>query len=154
MEFYYIGEIVKFQKHRVIQLEKEGKIVMSDSIDPKYIDLNEAEIMGAFADDIEIPFELEAKDFLDFASDDLKGESIRDTVNALGNIKRSINCLFDSLLFMLNFLEESRRGRWTFPEKMSFLSDVGIITPDILNRINSARNLLEHEFKKPARKDV
>jgi len=127
---------------------------MADHIDPRYIDASEGEIYGASAEDIEIPFDLKAKDFLDFAGDDLRGNSIRDTVNALGNIKRSIDCLFDSLLFMLNFLEESKRGRWTFPEKMNFLSEIGIITPYILSRINSARNLLEHEFRKPNRKDV
>jgi len=128
--------------------------MMADHIDPRHIDVSEGEIYGVSAEDIQIPFGLKAKDFLDFAGDDLKGNSVRDTVNALGNIKRSIDCLFDSLLFMLNFLEESKHERWAFPEKMNFLSEIGIITPYILSRINSARNLLEHEFKKPDRKDV
>ncbi len=91
---------------------------------------------------------------MDFACDDLKGDSLRDTINALGNIKRSIDCLFDSLPFAVNFSEDSKRGRWTFPEKMNFLGEIGIITPDILSKINSMRNLLEHEFKKPDRKEV
>ena len=127
---------------------------MIGRINPKDIDLSKLEIGDYTTSDIEVPFELTAKDFLDFASDDLKGQSIRDTVNALGNIKRSIDCLFDSLLFAANFLEDSKRERWTFPEKMNFLGEIGIITPYILGRINSARNLLEHEFKKPVRKDV
>jgi len=124
------------------------------SINPRDLDISELMIDGSTTRPIEAPFELTSKDFLDFASEDLKGESIRDTVNALGNIKRSIDCLFDSLLFVVNFLEDSKRERWTFPEKMNFLGEIGIITPYILSRINSARNLLEHEFKKPLRKDV
>ena len=127
---------------------------MTSRIDPKDIDLNKLRIHGASQADIEVPFELSSKEFLDFASEDLKGKSMRDTVNALGNIKRSIDCLFDSLLFVENFLEDSKRERWTFPEKMEFLGEIGIITPYILSKINSTRNLLEHEFKKPDRKDV
>jgi hypothetical protein len=37
---------------------------------------------------------------------------------------------------------------------MNFLAEIGIIAPDILSRINSTRNLLEHEFKKPKRANV
>jgi hypothetical protein len=127
---------------------------MTTFISPKDIDFSKLAIDGFTGESIEVPFELTAKNFLDFASDDLKGNSPRNTINALGNIKRSIDCLFDSLLFAVNVLEDSKRGRWTFPEKMSFLSEIGIITPYILSKINSMRNLLEHEFKKPDRKDV
>ena len=127
---------------------------MTSRINPRDIDLSKLIIAGASVGEIEVPFEFSSKDFLDFASEDLKGQSMRDTVNALGNIKRSIDCLFDSLLFAVNFLQDSKRGRWTFPEKMTFLGEIGIITPYILGRINSARNLLEHEFKKPDRADV
>jgi len=131
-----------------------GDKVRSKSLDPRRINIHMSEIMSVNAQDIEIPFELTSKDFLDFASEDLKGQSIRNTVNALSNIKRSIDCLFDSLLFAVDFLEDSKRERWTFPAKMTFLSEIGIITPYILGRINSFRNLLEHEFRKPDRSEV
>jgi hypothetical protein len=127
---------------------------MKSGINPSDINLSKFFSDGNAYSQIEDPFEFKAKDFLDFASEDLKGKSVRDTVNALGNIKRSIDCLFDSLLFVVNFLKHSKRKRWTFPEKMNFLGEIGIITPDILSRINSTRNLLEHEFKKPKRADV
>ena len=127
---------------------------MTDFINPKDIDFSILRIDGSTGESIEIPFDLTAKNFLDFAGDDLKSDSPRETINALGNIKRSIDCLFDSLLFAVNFFEDSKRGRWSFPEKMSFLGEIGIITPYILSRINSMRNLLEHEFKKPDRKEV
>lgn len=127
---------------------------MARAIDPQCINPHKSEIPGLSAEDVEFPFELTPKDFLDFAGDDLKGGSDGDSINALGNIKRSIDCLFDSLLFAVGFLEDSKQERWTFPEKMNFLGEIGIITPYILGRINSARNLLEHEFKKPNRIDV
>lgn len=125
-----------------------------EPIDPQKIDTSTAEVLSVDTEEVENPFELTSKDFLDFACDDLKGTSTRDTVNALGNIKRSIDCLFDSLLFTVGFLEDSKRGRWGFPEKVNFLGEIGIITPYILRRINSTRNLLEHEFKKPNRPEV
>lgn len=123
-------------------------------ITPRDVDLSVLQIKESGSEDIEVPFEFSSKDFLDFASEDLKGKSTRDTVNALGNIKRSIDCLVDSLLFVINFLEDSKGERWTFPEKMSFLGEIGIITPYILGKINSMRNLLEHEFKEPIREEV
>jgi len=94
---------------------------MKNSIDPKDLDVNKIVIGGSGTDEIEAPFELKPKDFLDFANDALKGQTLRDSVNAIGNIKRSIDCLFDSLLFATNFLEESKQRRWNFPEKMKFL---------------------------------
>jgi hypothetical protein len=127
---------------------------MTCAIDPKCVNPHKSEIMGVSAEDVEFAFELTPKDFLDFAGDDLKGRSDGDSLNALGNIKRSIDCLFDSLLFAVGFLENSKQERWTFPEKMNFLGEIGIITPYVLGRINSARNLLEHEFKKPDRTEV
>jgi hypothetical protein len=127
---------------------------MPDFINPKDIDPIVFRSAGSSGESVEVPFGLSAKDFLDFACDDLKGDTLRGTINALGNIKRSIDCLFDSLLYAVAFLEDSKRGRWSFPEKMSFLGEIGIITPYILSRINSMRNLLEHEFKKPDRKEV
>jgi len=127
---------------------------MTGYIDPRDIDLSKLLPIGSTAESVEVPFELKAKDFLNFANDDIRGRSLRDTVNALSNIKRSIDCLFDSLLFAVNFLEESKCGRWTFPEKMNFLGEIGTIAPHIIHKINSARNMLEHEFKKPIRKEV
>lgn len=127
---------------------------MADSINPRDIDLAKVKSVGSSLTHIKVPFELTMKEFLDFASDDLKGKSLRHTINALGNIKRSIDCLFDSLLFATNLLEISKSERWNFPEKMKTLGEIGIITPYILSKINSARNLLEHEFKKPIREEV
>ena len=94
---------------------------MARTIDPQFINCHKSEILGVSAEDVEFPFQLTPKDFLDFASDDLKGGSPVNSVNALGNIKRSIDCLFDSLLFAVGFLEDSKQERWTFPEKMNFL---------------------------------
>lgn len=128
--------------------------VMADFVNPREIDFSIFISDGSTGESVEVPFELTAKNFLDFANDDLKDKSLRETINALGNIKRSIDCLFDSLLFAVDFLEDSKRERWSFPEKMSFLGEIGIIAPYILSRINSTRNLLEHEFKKPNRKEV
>ena len=129
--------------------------ISKEFIKPDDLNISKLEITGSTSTPIEdVPFDFRSKDFLNFAVEDLKGKSLRNTVNALSNIKRSIDCLSDSLLFVMNFLQKSKRERWSFPEKMDFLAEIGIITPYILQKINSMRNLLEHEFKKPNREEV
>jgi len=103
---------------------------------------------------VEVPFGLTAYDFLEFAGQDLQEEHERSSVNALGNIKRCIDCLCDSLLYVMNYLKKSKKEKLGFPGKIDLLGKLGIITPYILRKINSMRNLLEHEFQRPKREDV
>jgi hypothetical protein len=72
---------------------------MKSGINPRDIDLNKFHIEEDSFTPIENQFELESKDFLDFASEDLKNKSVRDTVNALGNI-RGQSIAFSILSFL------------------------------------------------------
>ena len=42
--------------------------------------------------------EIDAEDFLEFAKEDSRGKDLRSCVNALGNVKRAIECRIDSIL--------------------------------------------------------
>ena len=81
-------------------------------------------------------------------------ENIRNLINSLSNIKRSINCQIDQILFVFGFLESPKRERWSFPKKVKFIKDIGITTPEIIEKINRKRNLLEHEYVIPSDEDV
>lgn len=98
----------------------------------------------------EIPFELKAEGFMNFAELDMKGGSDKDNVNALSNIKRAIENRMDSILFVFKY--HKLAGDWNFPEKMEKLNKLSIVAPRVLKKINKIRNLLEHQYQVP-RKD-
>ncbi len=103
---------------------------------------------------LDLPFELKPEDFIKFAEDDLKEDTEKALVNSLSNIKRSIDCRIESLLYLFGLYEKAKKEGWTFPDKIDFLLKTGIVAPRILTKINRKRNELEHEFKKPIRDQV
>ena len=100
----------------------------------------------------EIPHKLRAEDFLSFAEDDMKGDTDRDIVNALSNLKRAIENRMDSLLFVFGYHKLARH--LSFPDKMKKLNKLGIVAPRILAKINKIRNLLEHQYQIPKKDDI
>ncbi len=103
---------------------------------------------------IDIPFEITPRMFLEFAKGDYRGKYSHHMVNALSNTKRALDCQLDSLLFAFGLLDRSHKERWSFPRKAEKISDLGILAPDILKRINKRRNLLEHEYQTPESAEV
>lgn len=98
---------------------------------------------------------LEPRDFLDFAfRDSTELEDERNRVNCLGNAKRAIDCQVNRLIQRLGFLPLARKQDWNIPRKLEFITDVGIVAPRILRRLNALRNRLEHEFSPPTRDQV
>jgi hypothetical protein len=100
------------------------------------------------------PFELKPEDFMRFAEEDLKEKSERSLVNALSNIKRAIDCRIASLLYFFGILKKAKKENWSFPQSSDFLLKIGVIAPSILKKINTKRNQLEHDFKKPTCDEV
>ena len=99
-------------------------------------------------------FEICAEDFLEFAKKDFKGQDLRSRVNALGNVKRAIECRIDTLLYNYCLHKKSEKEGWNFPRKIEVLRELGIVAPDVLKKTNKKRNELEHQYVKPAKEDV
>jgi len=93
-------------------------------------------------------------DYLTFARQDLVERDTRALINALGNIKRAIECQLDVFLEMYGLLKLSMKEKWAFPKKIDVVRKIGIVAPSILKLINSKRNKMEHYHKKPRRKEV
>jgi len=129
-------------------LLKTGKLLTLMS------DLNHFDIESWSTKDVDLPFDISAEEFLDYATSDLSSQIPHKLINALSNIKRSLDCSLDSLLFSFGLFEMSKQQKWNFPDKLKNLSNAGLISPQILRKINKKRNLLEHEFKKPRESDV
>ena len=98
--------------------------------------------------------EIDAEDFLKFAKEDSKGQDLRSCVNALGNVKRAIECRIDFILFVYCLHEKSEKEHWDFPKKIEIIEQLGMVAPSILKRINKKRNELEHRYVKPTKEDV
>lgn len=105
-------------------------------------------------EDIETHFEISARQFLEYAKQDLTSGYVHHLVNALSNVKRAIDCRADSLLVVLGLSDRAKKEKWNFPAKTETLSRAGIVAPDILRRIVRKRNELEHEYKLPKMQDV
>jgi len=98
---------------------------------------------------------LEPRDFLDFAIEDSAAlGKERNRVNCLGNSKRAIDSQIDRLVYRLGFFPLARKERWNIPRKLKFISEIGVVAPRILRRLNTLRNRLEHEFAPPSKAQV
>lgn len=118
---------------------------------------NDVHLESSTPEDIVIPFEINSKQFLEFAKYDLTSKSNHHLVNALSNAKRAINCQLDSLLCGFGFFDYSKKElkkKWNFPNKVEKLNQIGVLSPEVLNKINKKRNWLEHCYKNPQEEDV
>lgn len=114
-------------------------------------------------------YPIKPTDFITFAKADFYTPDTRGLVNALSNAKRAIDCQADSFLqsigidpnsidkqlardgmASISFGKSSKEG----PLKFRLLEALGIATPSIVRRMRALRNLLEHEYRKPSRRNV
>jgi hypothetical protein len=65
-----------------------------------------------------------------------------------------LDARIESVLIGFGFHKIAKTENWKMPKKLSFLSDLGILTPRVLTKLNRTRNLIEHEFHCPTREQV
>ncbi len=107
------------------------------------------------------------QDYLTFAKADIFEAGLRGLINGLSNAKRAIDCQADSFICALGLqpdnlnkqlaavgLTELRQTQQGLPLKFRLLSELGIAAPTIVSRMRKLRNALEHEYKRPRRRDV
>jgi len=93
-------------------------------------------------------------DYLTFARRDLVEGDTRALINALGNIKRAIECQLDVFLEMYGLLKLSMIEKWSFPKKIDIVRKIGVVAPSVLRLINAKRNKMEHYHERPKREEV
>ena len=93
-----------------------------------------------------------ADDYLAYAKSDLGVHGDQGQINALGNAKRSLHLMIDTLLQNYGMLAKNSKAR--FPEKLALLDDVGLISLNVFRKLNVERNLAEHEYTVPSRDQV
>lgn len=87
------------------------------------------------------PFE-----YLDFAKKDLKeGDDSRNCINSVSNAKRALHLQVETICTGYGYKSKSN----SFPAKFNFLKNLGIVAPSIIEKLNKARNRIEHEYFVP-----
>lgn len=101
---------------------------------------------------------LSARNLLDFAIADLKDGDVaasaspRHLVNALSNAKKALHLRLEDVC--LGFGCGSLKSVKSFPKLIAYARNCGVVAPRVLERLNSRRNMVEHEFDVPKKEDV
>ena len=101
---------------------------------------------------------LSASNLLDFAIADLKDGDVaasaspRHLVNALSNAKKALHLRLEDVC--LGFGCGSLKSVKSFPKLIAYARNCGVVAPRVLERLNSRRNMVEHEFDVPKKEDV
>ncbi len=95
-------------------------------------------------------FNVEPEEFLEQAELDFESGGKGALLNAITNAKRAIHGQIDKTLISLGF----DPLRWKTYRKIETFVELGFVAPRILNRVNRARNILEHEYTAPTLEQV
>ena len=116
----------------------------------KFITPGQAHMSSWSLSTLETSFEIKPEEFLQYAENDLTSNSPHKLINSLSNIKRALSCQIDSLLIEFVLFDRPQKESWGLPKKIEVLSEIGLVLPNVLKKINQRRNLLEHEYKNPS----
>lgn len=101
---------------------------------------------------LDFQFEITSEDFLNFSQEDIKADNLHGLVNGLSNAKRAIDSQVDKIMNCFH-LNTSQFKKLNTPS-LRFLDELGVIAPNVLNKIRKTRHLLEHEYKVPSKQQV
>lgn len=97
-----------------------------------------------------VDIEIKPIEFLTLAEQDYEKGGMAALINCITNAKRAITCQMDQLILSFGFNPYS----WNIPKKLECLQRLGLLTPAILRKVSSTRNLLEHQYEKPTMEEV
>lgn len=126
-----------------------GSVAIFTSPSDPYIYLkNSVSLSGAPLMNIDVT----AEEYLRYAAEDLNSDTKQGYINALGNAKRALHLMIESLLNSYGLLAKNKRT--SFPDKLKLLDGAGLFSLSILHTLNVERNVMEHEYKIPTRSRV
>lgn len=92
--------------------------------------------------------------YLEFANEDLKDGGVqRNLINSISNAKRALHLEVETLCKAFG-QEHAKKKAKTFPQRLKFLNDCGMVRYRLLTKLNNIRNLVEHEYYIPERNEV
>ncbi|MDR3586277.1 MAG: hypothetical protein P4L59_13300 [Desulfosporosinus sp.] len=110
---------------------------------------------GGSGEGLNLPeFELYARDYLEFAEQELANLSTCGLINCVSNIKRAMDCQLDTFLSVFNLYKPFKDNNLKIEKKLEFLQEAGVFNSRSLSRLNNIRNKMEHEYEIPKVQDI
>jgi len=92
-------------------------------------------------------------DYLQFAKQDLEdGKTSRHLINSISNAKRALHLRLEDLC--LGFGSGDLKKLKRFPQLLEYVRSCGVVSPNVLDRLNKLRNEVEHYYETPKLADV
>jgi len=92
-------------------------------------------------------FDLYARDYLEFAENQIRLNTIESRINCISNLKRAVDCQIDTFLFTLSLNRVIKKKNLSFKNKLEFIDAIGVCNSNSLIKLNTIRNRIEHEYK-------
>lgn len=116
-------------------------------------------------------FQIQPRDFLEYARQDLKQVNNRGKINAISNIKKAIDSQIDrvveflgydykniddnkELISQINQIQKECGRKNVEPFKLNFINALGVAPVVLISEIRGIRNKLEHEYIMPNELDI
>jgi hypothetical protein len=117
---------------------------------------------------ISCTFPLTPEDFLSFGREDLRAGGVRGYVSAVSNAKRAADCQVDAIVTGLGYnpqcvekqlgtaasIVRSETNESRLPFNYRFVASLGIITPEVVERLRVLRHGIEHQYRRPTRRQA
>lgn len=116
---------------------------------------DEIDYDSSYSADMTIPiYDISPEEFLDFAENAIASKSKAGMINAISNLKRALDCEMDVFFESINLKNIVDKKNLKFKKKTQFLADIGFFPTQTINKLNSIRNKMEHEYKIPEISDL
>ncbi len=115
---------------------------------------------GGVGGDHNLPdFELYALDYLAFAEKRLNNiekykDDVDELINCVAHLKRAVDCQLNTFFHSCNLYKTIQNRNLKFETKLDFLKGIGVFSSRSLNRLNTLRNKMEHNYEVPKISDI
>lgn len=93
--------------------------------------------------------------YLDYSRDDIaESQTPRSLINAVGNAKRAFHLQVERLCDAFAWKTQGGRRNASFGTRLDYLGKCGVVSPNILRKLNATRNKVEHDYLAPTAEQV
>lgn len=93
--------------------------------------------------------------YLQYArADQVDGDNPRNLVNAVGNAKRAFHYQVEMLCDAFGWKALHGSKHANFAKRLDYLGECGVLSPNILRKLNTTRNKVEHDYHIPSSDEI